>query len=189
MGLTGVVGHGWPGDVHGVEGDEGGLEQAWAGLSLLRRDGVGCVRYSTSLCHYNCFRNLSSLTRRSQLRTKVYSSLAHLLVYYRYYTMTAGISKLRAGAETSNVSLLPELWAEWPRQRQWCRIWSSGWWRPCALCSHQVECKTRRKAPRQQRPENRRRRWKKAELQEKQKANALDNQVKADLKTDQYQFV
>lgn len=27
-GLTGVVGHGRPGDVHGVEGDEGGLQQA-----------------------------------------------------------------------------------------------------------------------------------------------------------------
>lgn len=37
--LTGVVGHGRPGDVHGVEGDDGGLEETGAGLSLLCKTG------------------------------------------------------------------------------------------------------------------------------------------------------
>lgn len=36
-GLTGVVGHGRPGHVHDVEGDEGGLEETGAGLGLLER--------------------------------------------------------------------------------------------------------------------------------------------------------
>lgn len=34
-GLTGVVGHGRPGHVHDVEGDDGGLEETGAGLGLL----------------------------------------------------------------------------------------------------------------------------------------------------------
>lgn len=33
--LTWVVGHGGPGDIHGVEGDERGLEQTRLGLGFL----------------------------------------------------------------------------------------------------------------------------------------------------------
>lgn len=40
LGLTGVVGHGWPGEVHGVKGDNGSLEEAWGGLSLLWANGA-----------------------------------------------------------------------------------------------------------------------------------------------------
>lgn len=36
--LTRLVGHGCPGEVHGVEGDDRGLEEARAGLMLLFKD-------------------------------------------------------------------------------------------------------------------------------------------------------
>lgn len=46
-GLTGVVGHGRPGHVHDVEGDDGGLEETGAGLGLLEGSQRG-ARHGSS---------------------------------------------------------------------------------------------------------------------------------------------
>lgn len=49
--LTGLICHGWPGQKHGVQGDDGGLKKTWAWLRLLGKH-TNKVVYLEMITHF-----------------------------------------------------------------------------------------------------------------------------------------